>query len=251
MLREADLAVSLPARKLQMAEEYLSEIDQIELLPGFTVLEHTPGYTRLIIPSEYTIRVKRLPPFLFDLKGDSELKDPGPLKIMVKVMEKLEPPGYEQEILYEPPTNDDGQIYCPDREEHERGWLYYQQWRKHEAHRNDLVQLRSDRQWDLAIANCIFVEDGPDKMDADNWLEPMLDYITEPETLSARKAIFMRSQVIGDRATRDVIQFLFTVEEVTLEGLKIAFDSFRRLILGRAGLGAVGQVARRLSKVQS
>lgn len=232
-----------------MAQEYLSATDQIELIPGFTVLEHMPGYTRLTVPSDYTIRVKRLPPFLFDLKQGADLKDPGPFKITIKVLEQLKPPGYDQEILYEPPKDDDDRIYCPDREQHEQAWVYFQQWRAYEADRLDRHQLRVQQQWDLALVNCILVEAGPEEMMDDTWLEPMLEFIGAPESPGARKILFLKSQVIGDTNTRDVIRFLYNVQEVTLEGLKQAFDSFRLNLRGQADISALGQIARKLSEI--
>lgn len=234
-----------------MSEDYMSATDQVELLPGFTVIEVTPGHTVLKIPSGYTIKVKRLPPFLFDLKQGADLKDPGPFKITIKVLEKLKPPGYDQEILYEPPKDDEGRVYCPDREEHEQAWVYFQQWRAHEADRNDRYQLRIEMQWDLALVNCIAVLDGPDDMTDDDWFEPLLEFIEGPTSLGARKVLFLKSQVIGDIQTRDVIRFLYHVEEVTLEGLKTAFDSFRRELQRQTDLSTMGQLARKFSEVQS
>jgi hypothetical protein len=186
---------------------------------------------------------------LFDLKQGADLRDPGPFKITIKVLEKIDPPGYEQEILYEPPRDEDDRIYCPDQEKHERAWVHFQQWRKHEAHRMDLQQLRAERQWDLAMANCIEVLDGPYEMMDDGWLEPLLEFVASPETLGMRKIVFLRSQVIGDADTRDVIRFLYHVKEVTLEGLKQAFDSFRRILRGEADLSALGQIAGRFDQV--
>lgn len=211
--------------------EEIKTIDQVELMPGFEIVEFTPGSTVLKIPSGFTLRIMRLPPFIYESVEEEDIKDPGPFKITVKLLQINMPEAHlEQEVIYDPPTDDDGKIVVPDRETQEAGWVYYKEWEAHEQKRAERIVLRGRRRWDFTMLNCIEIVDGPIRIEDDEWLEPLLSMIPRPESFGERKLLFLKTKVIYPTEAREVIGFFMRVEEVTVEGLKKAFDSFRRTI---------------------
>jgi hypothetical protein len=219
----------------------------IELFPGFILVEKTPGYTIIKVPSDFTLKIKRMGPFMFDVMNDQDLKDPGPFMITVKLLEKTRPQdNIEQTILYQPPKDDDGNIVEPDRynPDMERAWMYYKQWQLHEHKRRELVVTRGSKRLDFALRNCIEVLDGYVDINDEVWVEPIRDMIGDFLSVGDRLVTFLKTQVVRTQVCWDVVNFLLKVEEVTIEGLKQAFDSF----LGRVEWGkvvdAIGEVAR-------
>jgi len=206
------------------------ELDNIfEAIPGFELIDHTPGYTTLKVPSGFTLKVGRLPPFMFDLLERDDIKDTGPMIIKVKLLSINKPEAnLTQDWPYEPPTDDEGNILKLDRDESPQAWVYYQQWRLHEKDRQDRAQLRSQERWNLLMVNSVEILDGPIDIDEDSWLEPLLYLISDPKSVGERKLVFFKTKVITGKSTKDVINKLAFVEEVTVEGLKLAFDSFLR-----------------------
>jgi hypothetical protein len=81
-------------------------------------------------------------------------------------------------------------------------------------------------QVDLALLNSITVESGPVCVDDDEWLRYIGDAMPEFESYADRYLAFLKTQVITSESIRNVLMFLWNVEEVTVEGLKQAFDSF-------------------------
>jgi len=206
-------------------------VEEIALLPGFVLLEFTPGHAVIKVPTEYTLKITRLPPFLTQFAETEETKDPGPMKITVLLLAKIRPPGIEQEILYEPPVDENGVPKAPDKESHQQAWEYFQQWRTHEQDRVDRRALLAYRRWDILFANCVTVLDGPKKIEDDEWLVHLLPFIdSEPSNITERKLLFLKTQVIAPDIVRSVIERLTLTEEVTIEGIKKAFDSFRSTI---------------------
>lgn len=211
--------------------EEIKTIEQIELMPGFEIIEFTPAYSIIKVPSEFTLKIKRLPPFIYESIEEEDIKDLGPFKITVKLLQINMPEAHlEQEIIYEPPTDDNGMIVEPDRETQEAGWVYYKEWEAHEQKRAERIVLRGRRRWDFTMLDCIEILDGPIKMEDEDWLEPLLSMISRPESFGERKLLFLKTQVIYPTETREVIGFFVRVQEVTMEGLKKAFDSFRSAI---------------------
>lgn len=202
-------------------------------IPGFELVSHEPGYTVLKIPSGFVLGIRRLGPYAFDhLDQREDLRDPGPFMITVRVLENLAPPGVEETILYSPPTDDDGNIYEPDREQHERAWVNYQKWKTHEQHRRDVLRHRDRVRNDIALLNGIEFHDNWDaelNEDDAKWMDHLRtsDFV-EPKTLADRRLLYLKTRVITTDTTADVIRFFLRVKEVTTEGLKSAFDSFRR-----------------------
>jgi len=208
-----------------MAE--ITTVEQVELMPGYAVLEFTPGYTVLKIPSGFTLKLKRLPPFIAETADNKEIEDPGPFRITVKLLQINMPEAHlEQEILYEPPTDDEGNYVIPDREKDPSGWVYYKEWEAHESKRVDLVRIRGRRRWDFIMLNSIEIVDGPFSLEDQEWLEPLLYMAEEPKSIGERKLLFLKTQVILPSEAKDVIGFFVRTQEVTMEGLKKAFDSF-------------------------
>lgn len=206
----------------------IKDMSEIELIPGFKVIEYTPGCTVLDIPSGFRLKIKRLGPYMYGALEEGELKDLGPFKITVRLMEKLQPPGVEQEITYEPPKDENGKVREPDREQFEKEWMYFQQWKAHEKQRAELSMQRGIMRFDMAIANCIEVLDGSISADDAEWLERLVSTgAPEPKNKTQRFLLFFKSQIVTTENARDVILFLMKVEEVTFEGLKQAFDDFR------------------------
>ena len=211
--------------------EEIKTIEQIELMPGFEIIEFTPAYSIIKVPSEFTLKIKRLPPFIYESIEEEDIKDLGPFKITVKLLQINMPEAHlEQEIIYEPPTDENDQIVEPDRETNEAGWVYYKEWEAHEQERAERIVLRGRRRWDFTMLNCIEIVDGPIEMEDDGWLEPLLSMISLPESFGDRKLLFLKTQVIYPTEAREVIGFFVRVQEVTMEGLKKAFDSFRSAI---------------------
>jgi hypothetical protein len=224
----------------------LKTVEEIALLPGFTLVEQALGYTVLKVPSGYTLKVKRLGPGLSGLMSDGELADPGPFKITVRLLEKLRPPGIEQEVVYEPPVDENGNPKEPDREEHEQAWVYFQQWKAHESLRREREMKLGLKHFDLAIVNCISVVDGPEKVEEDEWLTPLVDVGADtPKTKGQRLLAFLKSQVITTTIIRDVLVFLMRTEEVELEGLLKAFDTFQRNMAWRKDFRSLQEAASR------
>ncbi len=200
-----------------------------DVVPGFELVEHSPGYTTLIVPSGFTLRVGRSPPFMFDLLEREDIKDPGPMIIQVKLLSINKPEAnLTQDWLYEPPTDDDGNILKLDKEESPQAWAYYQQWRLHEMHRRERAQQRTQERWNLLLINTIDIIDGPIDIADESWLEPLLYLVSDPTSAGERKLVFLKTKVITGAHTKDVLERLAFVEEVTIEGLKKAFDSFLR-----------------------
>ena len=215
-------------------------IDDIELLPGFAIIEHTPRSTILVIPSGFKIQVTRAGPYLYEvLNADDSLKDPGPYTIQIHLMKEVNPPGIIVDHIYEPPRDDAGDIYCPDEGEHPQAYAYFQAWRLHEIKRQERLVALAFRRKDLALLNCVKVISGPMCADEDDWIEPLSEFVDIPESRSGLYLLFLKTQVISTETIRDVIMFLWTVEEVTVEGLKSAFDQFRRSISWSSVVGAV------------
>lgn len=204
----------------------MDNITHIELIPGFCIVEHTPGYTILDVPSGFRIKIKRMGPYMFDVIDNPELEDPGEFMITVTLLKKIKPPGVEQTILYKPPRDDDDNIYEPDREKFEKAWMYYKQWQIHEYRRGRLSVERGQLRFNFALRNCMEVLDGPIKVDDDVWVEPISDMISEFNSVGDRYETFLKTQVLSTPKTTSIVNFLFRVEEVTMEGLKKAFDSF-------------------------
>jgi len=206
------------------------DIKDVMDVPGFEVLEHQPGHTVLTIPSGYTLTIRRVGPYTFDhLDSREDLKDPGPFTIKVRLLEKLQPPGVEEEILYRPPTDDDGKPEEPDREQHERAWMYYQQWQMHQLQRTNIIKQRDNERNDLALLTGIKVQDGSVDVDDNEWLE-CLGIDTANLTRSQRMLLFLKTEVIRSITTADIIRFFIQVKEVNVDGLKRAFDSFWRIM---------------------
>ena len=199
----------------------------LDPIPGFELIDHTPGYTTLKIPSGFTLKVGRLPPFMFELLEREDIKDTGPFIIKLKLLPKLNPDGNAyQDWPYEPPTDSDGKIFEPDREEAQQAWVYYQQWRLHEKDRVERSIMRSHERWNLLLVNSIDIIDGPIDINDDGWLEPLLYLVSDPKSVGERKLLFLKTKVITGQSTKDILERLVMVKEVTLEGLKLAFDSF-------------------------
>lgn len=215
----------------------------IDLLPGFRVIEYTPGYTILDVPSGFRLKIKRMGPYMFDAIDRPDLKDPGPFMITVTLLEKIKPPGVEQTIIYEPPRDDDDNVYEPDREKFEKAWMYYKQWQLHQHKRRELQAERGKIRYDFALRNCVEILplSGSMEISDDSWVEPIIDMIEEFQSVGDRYVIFLKTQVMSTPKTTDVVSFLFTVEEVTLEGLKQAFDSFWRGMEWREAVATYGR----------
>jgi len=198
------------------------ETSNIELLPGFKVIEHSITSTRLLLPSGFDITVTRLPPFMSDcLKKGELLEDPGPFKIIVLLMAKLRPPGVEQEIEYVPPSEE------PDKDEFPEEYMYYHQFIAHEKKRRTIQVVNSNTRMDNTLLTCVTVNDGPVSLDDDDWLKRLEGRIIEPVTYSDRLLLFYKLKVLTSLTTIEVVRDLTIVEEVTMEGLLKAFDSFR------------------------
>ena len=206
------------------------ELDNIfEAIPGFELIDHTPGYTTLKVPSGFTLKVGRSPPFMFDLLERDDIKDPGPMIIKLKLLAINKPDAnITQDWPYEPPTDSEGNILKLDRDESPQAWAYYQQWRLHEMDRRDRTHERIKERWNILLVNSIDIIDGPIDINDSEWLEPLLYLISDPQSVGERKVVFLKCKVITGVHTKDVIEKLAFVEEVTVEGLKIAFDSFLR-----------------------
>ena len=201
------------------------DISDIEMAPGFTVHEIAPAYTILTVPTGFKLRVDKLGPYAFeDLERNPDYKDPGPFMITVKLLEKIQPPGIDQTIVYTPPTDDNGNIVEPDRVEHERAWMYYQQYlqwnEKRLATRNSFLEARRNR----ALLLSIHILDGPVSAD-DNW-DDGLD-IPKSTSTSGRNLQFLKFMVIRPHYTGYILNSLMFAEEVTIDGLKQTFDTFR------------------------
>ena len=227
-----------------MSENAITSLDQVEALPGFQIIEFTPGYTVLKLPSEFTVKISRMPPFLFDMLQTEDLKDPGQFKIKVRLLANLKPDEkIEQEILWHPPRDDDDKIIVPEWDEESKAWAYYKQWELHERRRAEVFQELAQRKWNFILLKCVEVMDGPYDIADNDWLEPMLYVVKEPESFGERKILFLKSQVIAPQQAMHVISFFVNVQEVTMEGLKKAFDSFRRTLRWESNLSALGAIA--------
>jgi hypothetical protein len=227
-------------RPISVKREPLECAEDIELFPGFELLEHTTRSTRLILPSEFDVTVTRTGPYLYEvLDSDDSLKDLGPYTIQIHLMENVNPPGIVVDHIYEPPRNDDGNIYCPDMEEHPQAYAYYHGWRLHERKRTERQLAIIEMRKDLALVNCVKVNDGPIDIDDSSWTEPLSAVMDLPEDWASKNLLFLKTQVVSTETIRDVLRFLWSVEEVTIEGLKSAFDQFRRSISWSSSLRIV------------
>lgn len=216
---DAELMSLLSATAKRGTEQLLSLISEI---PGYKVLEFDMGHTVLTIPSGFTLDIRRLGPYVFDVLYDQEdMRDPGPFKIIVRLMEKLRPPGIEQEILYTPPEA------MPDQDEHPQAWAYYQQWLLYERKRMETRVRLTRARVELILLSAVAVVDGPANMDDDDWLTPMLPLVGQPETVGNRILLFYKTQVIRSNITAAIIRELTTTMEVNLKGIKSALDYFR------------------------
>jgi hypothetical protein len=196
------------------------EVHDIEMIPGFELIEHSPGSTTIKIPSGFTLKIRRVGPYLFEATDLPEDKDPGPYLINVTLLGKLQPPGIEVEQIYEQPDE------IPDPEEHPKAWAYYQGWRVWELRRRDIAMRRGARRLNIALLNCVEIVTGPMSMDDDKWIDNLSELSGVPSNKTERLLMFYKTQVITTQNTRDIINALWTVEEVKVEGLKKALDNF-------------------------
>jgi hypothetical protein len=206
---------------------------QIELLPGFQVLEHAPGHTRLIIPSGFDITVKRIGPYVFrQLEDREDLKDIGPFIVKILLLSQLQPPGVEVDHIYEPPDE------MPDREAFEKEWMWWHQYRLWNMRRNEISYRRELEKSDLALLNSVYINDGPVQCEDEQWLTNIESRVVMPTSWSERLLLFYQQVVVTTVNTADVIRELAITKEVTMEGLRKAFDSFRRKMERRTGIVA-------------
>jgi hypothetical protein len=230
--------------------EEITSLDQIEMLPGYELIEFHPGYTILKIPSGFTVKISRLPPFMLDLVDTGALRDPGPFKIKVRLLANLRPDDHiEQEILWDPPKDKEGNIIVPEWNEEDKGFAYYKQWEMHESNRREIFGMRAQKRWEIILQNSIEVLNGPVEMESDDWLEPLLGVIERPKTYAERKILFMKTQVVYPEQVLVVLGFFVNVQEVTLEGLYQAFDSFRSTIRWNSDFSALRAIAGRGSAI--
>jgi len=196
----------------------------------FEVLELKAGYTVLKFPSEFTVKCAKLGPYVFDeLLKRPELTDPGPFMITIKLLENLQPPGIEQTIVYEPPRDDDGLVYEPDKERFPKEWAYFQQYRAHNKHRADVLTRREQARIDFALVNGIDVLDGPYTFEElDKWFTRIEHLYPDYKSYYLRYLLFLKTKVITPMSAGDIVRTMLMVEEVTVDGLCKAFDSFRR-----------------------
>jgi len=199
-------------------------------LPGYNITKYDAGSITLMIPSGYTIRVKRLGPYAFDpLYDRKDLHDPGPMKITVKLMEKIKPPGVEQIIIYAPPDE------IPDLEEHPQAWLYYQQWMLHEQNRREIGLNFMRARMEFLLALAVDVLDGPNVVEDDAWFRPLSTLIEPPEDYGNRYMLFLKTQVIRSNLTAELIREFSVIKEVTMEGIKNALRKIRS-VMEREGI---------------
>lgn len=219
-------------------------LSDIRMVPGFELVEHTPGYTVLTIPSGFKIKVKRLGPHTFRvLDSREDLKDPGPFRIKVKLLENTHPEmQLEEEIIYSPPMDDSNIPKCPDKEKHPRAWAYFQQWLAHADKRREVALIKDQERSKLFMLNSIEILAGPLQVEDDEWLRRIecVLYGHMPTMWSERLLLFLQTQVITTVSTQDIIRKLATVEEVTLKGLRQAFDSFRSAVQRDAAIQSDG-----------
>lgn len=199
----------------------------IELIPGFSVIEHSLSSTTVIVPSGFTLKVKRIGPYMFDGIMKNDIEDPGPFKIKVMLLEKIQPPGVEQEIIYEAPRDETGKIQEPDKEQFEKAWMYFQQWKMHELMRQNIAIRRGSVRFDFALINCVEIIDGPYTVESTEWFGRIEDRVSPVKSYGDRLLVFFKTQVLTSQAIRQVLEKLLFAEEVTIEGLMRAFDSFR------------------------
>lgn len=199
----------------------------IELIPGFSVIEHSLSSTTIKVPSGFTLRIKRIGPYMFDGIMKDDIEDPGPFKIKVMLLEKIQPPGVEQEIIYEPPRDEANRIQEPDKEQYEKAWMYFQQWKMHELMRNNIIIRRGSARFDFALINCVEVIDGPYTVADTEWFGRIEDRVSPVKSFGDRLLIFFKTQVLTSQNIKEVLQKLLFAEEVSIEGLMKAFDSFR------------------------
>lgn len=207
-----------------------AEVVEQELVPGFEVIEHDLSHTVLKIPGGWTLSVRRMGPYTFDdLNQSPDLKDPGPFMIKVILLEGMvSPDGVEQWIEYRPPDE------IPDKDEFPKEHSYYLRWRAHEADRQrrgyELLRQRMDRM----LLTCVRVLDGPCDADDDGWLDDIMCTVPSEALYShsSRRLLFLKTQVIQTDMCAELIRDLTRVEEVTVEGLRKAFDSFRSRVAG-------------------
>lgn len=198
---------------------------------GYEVLNFDHGSVTMRLPSEYVVCVKRVGPYAFDPIYDREdLQDPGPMKITIKLMEKLRPPGVEQEIVYGPPDE------MPDKEEHPQAWIYYQQWLEHRVKRHDVAVRLTRARMEMVLVLAVNVQEGPIMVDSDEWLKPLLGLVDEPQTYGKRLLLFLKTQVVRTPLTADIIREIAIIKEVTIQGIKQALDKIRGQMEGDSSI---------------
>lgn len=209
----------------------------IEMIPGYVVHEVTPGRTTLTIPSEFKLRIDRLGPYVFDdLFLREDLQDPGPFMIKVILLEKIQPPGIEHWLEYQPPFDDDGNIYEPDRKEFPKEWMYYHQWIAHTKKRNEIATNLEYERIQRSLLSGLHILDGPISIDDhDLWYADLEGTVPAPESRAEWKLLFLKLVVIRPMDAGDIIRDLMLAREVTIEGIKSVFDRFRREMARAAG----------------
>jgi hypothetical protein len=202
----------------------------LDLVPGFKLIEHDLSHTTLIIPGGYKLRVRRAGPYTFDdLDYAPDLMDPGPFMIKVILMEgMISPEGIEEWVEYRPPEEE------PNKDDFPAEYAYYHQWRAHDNKRRMLSIERMRKKNDRLLLMCIKVLDGPSSVDGDDWLDDIKCTVPEEAVhdRGSRMLLFIKTQIIQSDLCADILRELTQVEEVTIEGLREAFDSFRSKMAG-------------------
>lgn len=216
---------------------YYMDTTLIELMPGYECVEVTPGHTVITLPSEFTLRVDRIGPYVFDdLFLREDLKDPGPFMIKVILLEKIKPPGIEQWLEYVPPRDDDGRIEIPDMTEFPKEWAYYHQYAAHTQKRNDIATKHEYERIQRSLLTGLHIVDGPISIDDhDAWYADVEGTIPTPQSRAEWKLLFLKLVVIRPIDAGIVLRDLMISKEVTIEGIKAVFDRFRRQVAGQAG----------------
>jgi len=208
----------------------MSDVDNLYLVPGFELIEHDLSHTTLIIPGGYTLRVRRAGPYTFDdLDFAPDLMDPGPFMIKVILMEgMISPEGIEEWVEYRAPEEE------PDKEDFPAEYAYYHQWKAYDNKRRVLAIDRMRKKNDRLLLMCIKILDGPSSVDDDAWLDDIMCTVPDDalRDRSSRTLLFIKTQIIQSDICADILRELTQVEEVTVEGLRKAFDSFRSKMAG-------------------
>jgi hypothetical protein len=203
----------------------IDNVQDVELLPGFIVHEHKPGLSTVTVPSEFKLRIARLGPYVFSpLDTREDLKDPGPFTVIIKLMEKLQPPGIEVPWVYEAPDE------MPNREQFPKEWAWWHQNLAYGRKRLDILALREKARVDMMLLAAVRIVDGPYGVDDPEWLRALAGMVGEPQTHADRLLLFFYTQVLTTTATFEVVKYLATTKEVTIEGIKSAFDRFRSVV---------------------